>query len=547
MDEVIGFSMIGTEQDSVDELHKPEIPKWRPTLAFATQRVCPLNKLFVLCEDEYTETFNSVKEDARLLAPDVLIERIPASFRDIYSFDECYNTLFKLLKSVRDSNSGEILVGTNTGTHAMKFALVLMVEKGLVSSTKLVHLLRGNTSEALDNYTVSAKLNTLHTGPYASTAYRHDLEAARTRSTSILSPTPISSSKFLEQMQWLNSVGTETNDPILLLGDTGTGKTTVAERIHALWKRRHGIAEDDESRSLVSLNCAGYSGDTAYSRLFGHLKGSFSGAHITREGAIAKADKGTLFLDEIGELSLGAQAMLLKAIETGDYSRFGDTDTIHSDFRLICATNTDLAYSVSRGTFRHDLLARISTWVFKLPSLRDRLDDLPDCIQFELDKWNESALKDGSGKVSFDESALAQFIDFAQSSKALWCDNFRDLSKSVRRLATRASIEAYRDAGVISRKIVDAECAHLLDSWKFHENEQKGYADLQLSMKELFKDIVRDECTEPLTLVIEKSLMETALEILGSKAAASKLLYGNRSNPTAHFNHRWKLINRSAM
>lgn len=155
---------------------------------------------------------------------------------------------------------------------------------------------------------------------------------------------------------------------VLLLGPSGTGKELFAKTIHQR-SRRH-------DKTFVPVECIGLPEALFESELFGHVKGAFTGAHHCRQGLIAAAEGGTLFLDEIGDVPLSMQVKLLRLLETRSYRSVGSSDPERADFRLICATNKDLATMVREGQFREDLYYRINVFEIELPPLRERIDDL---------------------------------------------------------------------------------------------------------------------------------------------------------------------------
>jgi DNA-binding NtrC family response regulator len=160
------------------------------------------------------------------------------------------------------------------------------------------------------------------------------------------------------------------NDTVLLIqGETGTGKGVLAKWIH-----ESGIRKKE---AFVELNCSCLKGDLLRSELFGHARGAFTSSVSDREGLVEIADKGTLFLDEIGDMDLDVQTQFLKTIEERTFRRVGENRTRKSDFRLICATNKDLAVEMEKGLFRKDLFYRICVFPIMLPPLRERQDDIP--------------------------------------------------------------------------------------------------------------------------------------------------------------------------
>jgi transcriptional regulatory protein RtcR len=192
------------------------------------------------------------------------------------------------------------------------------------------------------------------------------------------------------------------------------------------------------------------------STLFGHVKGSFTGAMKDRAGHLKTADGGVLFLDEIGELGQDEQAMLLRALETGRFFPLGADHEVESEFQLIAGTNRDLSEFVAQGRFREDLLARIDLWAFELPPLRERREDIEPNLEYEL---SEFARRTGR-RAAFSREARDAFLAFAQSPEAQWTRNFRDLSGAVTRMCIEAS------GGRITVAGVQAEKERLVAAWR---------------------------------------------------------------------------------
>jgi transcriptional regulator with GAF, ATPase, and Fis domain len=155
----------------------------------------------------------------------------------------------------------------------------------------------------------------------------------------------------------------------LVLGESGTGKELIARLFHSLDPR-------PDKGNLVVVDCTTIVPELSGSEFFGHERGAFTGASGTRDGAFALARGGTVFLDEVGELPLALQAQLLRAVQEQTFKRVGGNTWFKADFRLVCATNRDLQAAVQRGEFRHDLYHRIANWVFTLPPLRERTEDI---------------------------------------------------------------------------------------------------------------------------------------------------------------------------
>jgi DNA-binding NtrC family response regulator len=160
---------------------------------------------------------------------------------------------------------------------------------------------------------------------------------------------------------------------VLILGETGTGKSVLARRIHDLGARSMG--------PFVDVNCAGLSRDLVESELFGHDRGAFTGAHAPKQGLFDAANNGTLFLDEIGDIDLQVQPKILKVLEEKRFRRMGEVRERNADVRLVCATHHDLLDAVERKAFRADLYYRISTVTLRVPSLREHAEDIPVLVE----------------------------------------------------------------------------------------------------------------------------------------------------------------------
>jgi len=177
----------------------------------------------------------------------------------------------------------------------------------------------------------------------------------------------------------------DTDSTILIIGESGTGKELVAKEIHYRSRRNHG--------PFVSINCGAIPRDLLESNLFGHVKGSFTGAHKDQNGLFTVAEGGTFFLDEVGETPLATQVKLLRALQEREIIPVGGTQPIKIDCRLVAATNADLEREVAEGRFRADLYYRLNVIPVKLPPLRHRRDDIPVLVDHFLKKFNDPRAK----------------------------------------------------------------------------------------------------------------------------------------------------------
>jgi DNA-binding NtrC family response regulator len=220
---------------------------------------------------------------------------------------------------------------------------------------------------------------------------------------------------------------------VLLTGENGTGKGTVAQSLHAVSSRG--------ARSLVTVNAGGLSEGLFESELFGHVKGAFTDAKSDRVGRFELAEGGTLFLDEIANITLNLQAKLLRVLETGEFERVGSSRTRRANVRIISATNADLNAEVAAGRFRQDLLFRLNTIEIPLPPLRDRREDIPLLAKHFLAQHAQRYRKRLAG---FDASAMQLLLDHA------WPGNVRELDHAIERAVLMAQGEQVqgRDLGL---------------------------------------------------------------------------------------------------
>ncbi len=223
------------------------------------------------------------------------------------------------------------------------------------------------------------------------------------------------SSSSLQIDQYIKLVA-PTDMSVIIEGESGTGKEIAARRIHHDSKRK--------KKAFVAVDCGALSTDLAGSELFGHIKGSFTGAINDKEGQFEAAQGGTLFLDEIGNLSYEIQVKLLRALQERKVRRIGSNKDIDVDVRIVVATNEDLAVSVSKGDFREDLYHRLNEFKITVPALRDRNADIELFAKYFLDLSNNELDKEISG---FSSEVLEKFKSYS------WPGNLRELRNIVRR------------------------------------------------------------------------------------------------------------------
>jgi transcriptional regulator with PAS, ATPase and Fis domain len=233
-----------------------------------------------------------------------------------------------------------------------------------------------------------------------------------------LAPTVVGSSPAMDHAISVASRVAASNVKVLITGESGVGKDVFARLIHSRSTRSSG--------PFVALNCAGVAETLLESELFGHVKGSFTGAYRDKVGCFEQAHKGTIFLDEIGDMGLRMQALLLRFLETGELRRVGaDSHSRRVDVRIVSATNRDLRTMVNKGQFRDDLLYRIDVTRIELPPLRERSQDIPALVQHLMAKCG--------GSLTFSDTAMELLESYR------WPGNVRELQNVVEQLVSLVS------------------------------------------------------------------------------------------------------------
>ncbi len=270
---------------------------------------------------------------------------------------------------------------------------------------------------------------------------------------------------------------------VLITGETGTGKELAAELIHAN-SRRH-------SARFVCVNCAAIPETLLESELFGHERGAFTGAHSAQPGHLELADGGVLFLDEIGELSLAAQAKILRAIEGKEVQRLGRRAGVKVDVRLVSATNRNLEADVAAGTFRADLFFRLNVARLELPPLRDRKEDLRELVEYYLRELNPRM---GLRVHGFSEHSWRSLLSYA------WPGNVRELKNVIEASLVRIPFPRMRIAelpGEFHQRFagtgsVPTESERLLAALSCHNwNRSKAAQELHWSRMTLYRKMVK--------------------------------------------------------
>ncbi|MCA0243811.1 MAG: RNA repair transcriptional activator RtcR [Proteobacteria bacterium] len=454
---VVGF--LGSQLDAGQGAGRWE--KWRPTVSLVQHQDTLVHRLELLHVPKHEALAKAVQRDIAAVSPETEVRLMSMDIADPWDFGEVYGALYDWVRRYPfDSDREQYWAHITTGTHVAQICLFLLVESRFLPG---VLLQTAPPKKQIRNDPGSFALIDLDLSRYDALAQRFEQEQ-RDALAFLKSGIATRNKGFNALIEEIERVAIRSRAPILLTGPTGAGKSHLARRMFELKKSRHQV-----SGEFVEVNCATLRGDGAASTLFGHKKGSFTGAAADRAGLLRAAHDGVLFLDEIGELGADEQAMLLKAVEEKRFFPMGSDREVSSDFQLIAGTNRDLRVDVAQGRFREDLYARINLWSYTLPGLSQRTEDLEPNIEHLLSK---AGVELGRA-VRFNAEAKTDYMRFAQSADALWSGNFRDLSASVTRLATLA------DGGRITTGQVDAEIQRLRWLWQRSERgPQHGEVDL---------------------------------------------------------------------
>jgi two-component system nitrogen regulation response regulator NtrX len=227
----------------------------------------------------------------------------------------------------------------------------------------------------------------------------------------------IGDSHPMRQLKEQIDMAAQSNSRVMILGESGSGKELVSRLLHEHSKRA--------CNPFIEMNCAAIPQELIESELFGHEKGSFTGAFEKKKGKFELADQGTLFLDEVGDMSLSTQSKVLRVIETQEFQRVGGSRNIKVDVRIIAATNKDLREEVKRGTFREDLLYRLNVIPIVVPPLRDRKEDIPALVDYFLEYF-AAEYGQKPKKITIDGLKMFETYD--------WPGNIRELRNVIERL-----------------------------------------------------------------------------------------------------------------
>lgn len=281
----------------------------------------------------------------------------------------------------------------------------------------------------------------------------------------------VGESPALQQIREVIRTMAATAGRVLITGDNGTGKEIIARNIHNRSDRARG--------PFVEVNCAAIPENLIESELFGHEKGSFTGAHELRKGKFETADKGTIFLDEIADMSLVTQAKVLRVLQEMEFERVGGSETIHVDVRVIAATNKDLKKEIEAGNFREDLFYRLNVIPIHVPPLRERREDIIPLVEYYLDYFARANNK--LPKV-FSKKVYALFLGYA------WPGNVRELRNMVERICIMIRKEAIDHEDVLAFFAGNGDISG--------GREDREYATLKDAREDFERQYIREKLLE---------------------------------------------------
>jgi transcriptional regulatory protein RtcR len=503
----IVFSLLGLDRDmrinTTTQLERitsifkhPEFPVWAFHVIYPSSSP----------EIDMKDLVNKVLAGVSKISPGTVLEFHVVDFENPWDFKEVYAKLYGICeKFTFNLETQDYYFHITLGTHVQQICVYLLTES------------RRFPGKLLQTYGLSPHRKNEYPGYVILDSHKLPISIKEHSTMEKLNNTTILKSGFVSVnkaynniIEDLREVTENSREPILLLGETGTGKSVVARKIHEVKNNIFRL-----SGSFVEINCATVSKDLAIAALFGYKRGDYSGASHEQIGLLQQADGGMLFLDEIGELSLEVQAMLLNAIETKRFKVFGIHEEITIDFQLVCGTNRNLMREVRRGRFRDDLLARINFWTFTLPPLRRRLDDLPNLVSFFIDEWSR---ENNNRVITFENDARKMWLTFAAAPEALWIRNLRELNHSVKRMCYYSR----SNSDTITCAIVRKEIGELQRAWSMGAAKKRGGLIPPVLIPHLHK--------------ADALALEEVIRICrhgGSLSDAGRILFSISSNPRA--------------
>lgn len=346
--------------------------------------------------------------------------------KDPTNYAEIYPLLLTFIKNLKPNKKNQYFISLTSGTPTMTACWLLLAKSGLIDA-RLLQTSRHQGLKEIDlNINDFPLVRKLDEAKIKLKQYREEIDYLKNLELNIEIPEIIGNSPQIIEIKKQIEHLAKYDIPIMILGETGTGKELVARAIH-----------DNSSRSnkkFMTINCGAINEGTVESELFGHIKGSFTGATSDTKGAFGEVGNGTLFLDEIGDLPLFMQVKLLRVINEKTYTRHGDIgNLLKSNARIVAATNKNLIILMKEGKFREDLFYRLTDDTITLPPLNSRGNDIIEIANNLLEQMNSKHEK----RLKFSNSAITKLENYN------WVGNIRELNQVIRR------------AFIYSEKIID--------------------------------------------------------------------------------------------
>lgn len=300
---------------------------------------------------------------------------------------------------------------------------IVVLTAGFPSTTQIIESMQRGAHDVLRKESLSFELRQVVESSLQIVEQRKDVDGQESSEPNLEGKnTIIGVSRPLQEVMKIVGRVARSDAPILVTGESGTGKELISKSIHDFSPR--------SKNEMLVINCGAIPENLLESELFGHEKGSFTGAIARRSGRFEDSHESTLFLDEIGDLPPAVQVKLLRVLQDGTFSRVGSNETLKSDVRIVTATNKDLAAEVTAGRFREDLYYRLNVVEIELPPLRARIEDIPLLAEFFLDRI---ARRNGTARLRLSGEAIEHL------QKHLWPGNVRELENTMARACALAT------------------------------------------------------------------------------------------------------------
>ncbi|WP_374393763.1 RNA repair transcriptional activator RtcR family protein [Tabrizicola sp.] len=482
---VIGF--LGTQLDMGKRR------EWRPSVQLCQHPGFPVDRLELIHDGRHYHLACTVAAAIGSIAPETEVRLVNIDMKDPWDFQEVYGKLYDFAASYGfDEDRERYHVHLTTGTHVAQICWFLLTESRHVPA-RLVQ-----TGPPREGGDPQGTLDVIDLDLARYNALQRRFEAARRdHSALLLGGVETRSEKLQALVERLDLVAGSTDAPILLVGEAGTGKSALATRLHELKLVRRRV-----KGRLVQVNCATL-GDSALPALLGQRR---AGPGNDRPGFLREADGGILFLDQIDALPPEAQAALLQVLETGRYCPVGTEAEVSARLHLIASAGLDPGALLRSGRLRPDLHARLAQWQFRLPSLRERREDI-EAHLLHLVAETERLLDRHTG---FNADALARYLRFARDPATPWPGTLRDLQASALRMAVLA------ERGRVTLAMVGAEIATLTGQWA----AMAADPDADLLAEVLPAAVVLDEFDRVQLAAVIRACHES-----GSMSAAGRRLF----------------------